>query len=111
MLQRDYRLPVTVTQNLSPEYSHRSPYFTAKVFSSALPRSRFGFIVSKKVSPHAVARNGVKRQLRALIEELLPRFASGYDILFIVQKDAVQAEQLEMKRALLHFLTSRALIT
>jgi ribonuclease P protein component len=66
--------------------------------------------VSKKVSLLATERNRVKRQLRAGVEELLPKIAPGYDILFIVQKHAVEADQAILKQSLRQFLTTKALL-
>jgi ribonuclease P protein component len=41
--------------------------------------SRFGFIVSKAVG-NAVARNLVKRRLRAVAAQSMERFGTGYDV-------------------------------
>ncbi|MCK5044233.1 ribonuclease P protein component [Candidatus Parcubacteria bacterium] len=45
--------------------------------------SRFGFIVSQKVSKRAVVRNRLKRALRALIRTRMPRVKKGVDIVLI----------------------------
>jgi ribonuclease P protein component len=108
MLPSLYRLPLTI--RTLPAATERTPFFTMKVFRSDLPHPRFGFIVSKKVSPHAVTRNRVKRRLRSHIESLLPKFAPGYDILFIVQKHAVEAETDQLAQALTQSLTKKALL-
>lgn len=108
MLSKVYRLPLK--QSTTPLYSQRTPYFVVKVFSNTLSTPRFGFIVSKKVSGEAVVRNRSKRQLRALIEALLPRIAGGYDILFIVQKPAVEAAPGQLKAALLQFFMKKELL-
>lgn len=109
MLPREYRLPPrTSSERL---FSYTSPYFISKVFPSSLPHPRFGFIVSKKVSPVAVKRNKVKRQLRAGIEQFLPRIKPGYDILFIVQKPSIEADRESIKEHLLQFLTKKDLLT
>jgi len=49
-----------------------------------LEETRFGFIVSQKVSKKASTRNKVKRRLRALVEKKLNKIASGADVLIIV---------------------------
>lgn len=80
MLKRIHRLPAH-TRLQSPLFVKTS-YFTLRIGKNTLPVSRFGFIVSKRVAKQAVVRNRIKRMVRADIEALLPRFASGYDLLF-----------------------------
>lgn len=109
MLPRDFRLPPT--QRSRPLATFRSPLFSGKVFPTALPHSRFGFVVSKKVSPKAVARNRVKRQFRGVIETLLPQLSGGYDILFIVHRDALDATADELRDAITRFLREHRLLT
>ncbi|MEI6529270.1 MAG: ribonuclease P protein component [Candidatus Falkowbacteria bacterium] len=46
--------------------------------------SRFGLMVSLKVSKKAVIRNKIKRQLRAIIEKELPLLKEGKDVVIIV---------------------------
>jgi ribonuclease P protein component len=90
--------------------TRRLPLFTAKVYQTDLPHPRFGFVVSKKVSASAVVRNRVKRQFRGAIEAILPQIRSGYDILFIVQKEVLGSEAEAMRASLLRFLTDEHLI-
>lgn len=107
MLQRHYRLPVTLGH--TPLFTYKSPFFLVKVFRSPLPHPRFGFVVSKKTAPHAVTRNRVKRQVRSVIEQHLPSLKGGYDILFIVQKGSLGATTAEIKAAVLIFLSKQNL--
>ena len=64
----------------------RSPYFILKLVANDVRQSRFGFIVSKKVSKSAVSRNTTKRILRNCIEENLEKIKQGYDMLFIATR-------------------------
>ena len=91
-------------------FSHKTSLFIAKVFPNSLPHPRFGFIVSKKVAAQAVKRNKVKRQLRAVVEQLLPRIAGGYDILFIVHKSSLEARRETIEEQILQFLTRKGLL-
>lgn len=87
----------------------RSPYF---VFL-ALPRAyqsdsptRFGFIVSKKVSNKANKRNKIKRRLRELVRtELLahhPETIAPFSaIVLIARQTALEASYQQLKDALL----------
>lgn len=49
--------------------------------------SRFGFIVSSKISKKAVDRNRVKRLFRTVISNLISDIREGYDIIFIARKN------------------------
>lgn len=59
--------------------------------------SRFGFIVSQKVSKKANVRNKIKRRLREIIR--LSPFGPGTDNLFIFLPGADKVDFLEIKQA------------
>lgn len=109
MLPREYRLPPTKGAPVS--FSYTTPFFIVKVFQSSQKNSRFGFVVSKKVSAQAVKRNRLKRQIRAVVEELLPRIKEGYDILFIVQKGALTAPPETLADTTKQFFSKKSLLT
>lgn len=67
-----------------------TPLFTLRVTQNTLSYNRYGFVVSKKVDKRAVVRNRVKRQLRACIEHALYDIKSGYDMLFFINREAVE---------------------
>lgn len=48
--------------------------------------TRFGLIISTRVSKRAVIRNKVKRAIKKEILSLLPRLRNGFDVLFLVKK-------------------------
>ena len=50
---------------------------------NGLKVSRFGFIVSQKVSKKATVRNKIKRRLREILKLNLPRLEKGIDGIFI----------------------------
>ena len=54
-----------------------------KISKNKLKQSRFGFIVSKKVSKKAVVRNKIKRRLREIIRSNLPEVKKGIDVVII----------------------------
>ena len=66
-----------------------SNIFTIKFLENDLDRTRFGFIVSRKISLKAVLRNRIKRILREQIRLCLPRIKKGLDIVVIAKKDIV----------------------
>lgn len=71
---------------------------------NSLNYSRFGFMVSKKVSNKANKRNLVKRRLRGIIQRQLPEVSGGYDCLIMVRPAAVYKTSGELKQDLnFHF--------
>jgi len=45
---------------------------------------RFAILVSKKVSKKAVVRNKVKRKIKAIVLQNIPKLKKGFDFIFIV---------------------------
>lgn len=69
-----------------------------KTAKNDLDKSRFGFIVSQKVSKQAVVRNKIKRRLRSSVEKRLKEIKKGTDNLFLAlpglaKKDFLSIEQ------------------
>lgn len=69
-----------------------------KVIENGLDETRFGFVVSKKISNKAVIRNKIKRQLREIIRNQINQIKKGLDIVLIVlpgieNKDFQEIEQ------------------
>ena len=56
--------------------------------AGATARIRWGFAVGKKMAPHAVDRNRLKRQLREAARSLAPEVATGLDIIVIARPAA-----------------------
>lgn len=63
-----------------------SPSIILKAVPNGLPESRFGIVVSLKVSKKAVDRNRIKRQIGEAIRLILAKIKTGRDILLIVKK-------------------------
>jgi len=55
-----------------------------KINKNKLNISRFGFIVSKKVSKKAPVRNKIKRRLREITRSKMPKIKNGIDCIIIV---------------------------
>ncbi len=68
--------------------------------SSNILTSRFGIAVGLKVSKRAVVRNKIKRQLRAALQQLLPRIFPGWDLVVIVHPPAIQCDYRQFLREL-----------
>lgn len=52
--------------------------------------SKFGFIVSTKVSKEAVQRNRIKRALSEAVRFLTSDIKSGYDVVFLAKQKAAK---------------------
>ncbi len=60
------------------------------------PESRFAVVVSNKVSKLAVDRNLIKRRIRSVVQELLPRFTKPYDVAVIAQQKAATLPRAQL---------------
>lgn len=60
--------------------------------------SRAGIITSKTLG-NAVTRNRVRRQLRAVISAYMPRLKKNADILIIARKGILNAEFIDIRKA------------
>ncbi|MCY7406196.1 MAG: ribonuclease P protein component [Alkalinema sp. CAN_BIN05] len=67
--------------------------------SEVLP-IQVGISISKKVSKRAVVRNRIKRQLKAIVRQLLPRLESGLRIVILVRSEALTYEYGEFLQEL-----------
>lgn len=81
-----------------------SPLFSLKILRSR-GVSRFGFVVSSRVSKKAVVRNRLRRQAREIIRLALPSLADGYMILILMKPQAVGRTYAELKDELLRLLS------
>lgn len=85
-------------------------FVSFKVAENDLEVSRFGFIVSSKVSKKAVVRNKVKRWLRAVVGESLAQIKSGYDVIVITRPDIVDSNFHEIKDVVMRLLERARLL-
>ncbi|MBD2577226.1 ribonuclease P protein component [Oscillatoria sp. FACHB-1406] len=70
-----------------------------------LPASQFGITISRKISKKAVARNRVKRQLRAALRQLLPQIPRGWKMIFVVKPRATECKYEHFLRELEQLLS------
>jgi ribonuclease P protein component len=68
---------------------------------SETEETRFGFICSKGYG-NAVERNRTKRQLRAIIQTMLPSVTSGSDIIIIARDEAKKASFSQIQTAIIN---------
>lgn len=68
-----------------------------KYVANGRPDNRITVVVGTKVSKLAVDRNRVKRQYREIIRLMLPNLKTGYDMVILVSKPALDLSY-EQKR-------------
>lgn len=102
MLKKQHRLQLGTQYSLA--HTTHSPLFTLRCGSNTVTESRFGFVISKKISSSAVVRNKIRRTLSAYIEKNIGEIPSGKDYLFITKPAiaTISTEELwkEMKSAI-----------
>lgn len=108
MLEKKYRLPWGASFDNSRYFS--APFFIAKVKSNTLLLNRFGVIISKKIDKKAVVRNRIKRLIYSVIGELQQSTKQGYDILFIIRKNAVGKTRKELYLTIKQMLLKEGLL-
>ena len=65
-------------------------FLALKIVENNLEISRFGFIVSNKISKKAVERIRIKRLLREVVRLKWDKIKSGFDVLFIFRGKEVK---------------------
>lgn len=66
--------------------------------------TRIGISVSQKVSKKAVVRNRIKRQIRSIFRQLLPRLSPGWQLVVVVKPGAAECEYAHFLRELKQLL-------
>ncbi len=61
----------------------RKEFLAVKVRENQLKESRFGFVVSQKISKKAVVRNKIKRRLREIVRLKINHIKKGFDVVLI----------------------------
>jgi len=67
-------------------------------------QSRFGFVISAKVSKKATERNLLKRRMREIIRCNIGAASGGYDFVFIARKSALDLNFNELKEEIIRLL-------
>lgn len=74
-------------------------FLTLKAVENKMPFSRFGFVVSKKISKKAVERNRAKRLMREAIRLTEEKIKPGFDIIFISRIGIINKSLEEIKES------------
>lgn len=67
-------------------------FFLLKCISSVCPESRFGLIVSKKISKKAVVRNRIRRQLYSVIASQIAKINKAYECVVVALPGAEKSD-------------------
>lgn len=70
----------------------RSQGVSLKVCRNGLEVSRFGFVVSNKVSKKAVVRNKIRRRLRVSVGRRLSDITTGFDVAVLVFREVLDLD-------------------
>ncbi len=76
------------------------PLAALRAAPNRLPYSRFGFVVSKRVSKLAVVRNLVRRRMKEAVRRLPWPEGEGWDLLIIARSGAESALYSDLRDAI-----------
>lgn len=65
------------------------PYFSVSYLKNNTKESRFGFVVSKKISMKATVRNRIKRLMKEAIRINMEKLPKGYDFVVLAKSGIV----------------------
>ncbi|MFZ4632055.1 MAG: ribonuclease P protein component [Patescibacteria group bacterium] len=71
-----------------------------KLVENDREKTRFGILVGLKVSKKAVARNKIKRQIRAIIRENIPLIKDGKDIIIVTLPEIINSSYESIEKSL-----------
>ena len=78
----------------------KSDFLILKTLKNNLKESRFGFVVSKKVSAKATVRNKIKRRLRDAVFQKIAEIKNSVDAVAVVLPGAEKKDFLEIKNTI-----------
>mgnify|MGYP001558987650 CR=1 FL=1 len=87
--------------------TRKSDFFIVKSSDNNLPYSRFGVVISSKVSKSAVKRNKIKRTIFDFIRLNKFHEIKGMDVLIIVSPKTAGLKNEEIKRELFLLLNTK----
>lgn len=76
--------------------------FGIKILKNDLGYSRFGIIISSKISKKAVVRNKVRRRISETFRLNLKNFKSGFDVIIICRKPIIKASYQDIEKEILN---------
>lgn len=98
MLAKKYKLPVKEFLDKKPRISGRTKFFLVRILLNNLKFSRFGVVISKKVSPSAVVRNKIKRIIFDFVRVNKLHLKLGKDILLTAIFQIKKGEEVDKNK-------------
>lgn len=83
--------------------SFKNSFLVLKIAPNKLEISRFGLIVSQKVSKKAVVRNKIRRRLSEIIRKKMEEIKNGQDMALIVLPGLENKSFLETEEIIINF--------
>lgn len=78
-----------------------TPHFILSRLEGEADEQKIGFVITKKTFKQAVKRNRIKRRLRALARDILPKEAQKGDYVFIGKPPCLDADPETLKKDVL----------
>lgn len=88
----------------------KSALLSVKSVKSNLSQSRFGFVVSARVSKKAVERNKMKRRLKDVVRKNMDNIKAGFDVIVIASPLSNKAKYQIIKEDLMGLLKKLKLL-
>jgi ribonuclease P protein component len=67
--------------------------------------SRFGFIISTKISKKAVIRNRIKRTMSETVRKSIQKIVPGYDVLFLIKSSITKLNDDQIAKETYEIIT------
>lgn len=113
MLTRKHRL--TKQKDFDNVFKRGHSFFVKevgiKVARNDLDCSRFGFVVSNKVSKKATVRNEIKRRLREVVRLALPEIREGIDGVVVARPGIGELDYREIEERVIKCLRNLRLLS
>ena len=89
--------------------SVKKDFLLFQMVKNNLANSRFGFVVSKKISKKATVRNKIKRRLQSAVERAMPILSSkkSHDVVIITLAGIEKKEFLNIKETVAQVFKSK----
>ncbi|MBZ9571746.1 ribonuclease P protein component [Patescibacteria group bacterium] len=88
----------------------KEDFLFLKIIKNNLNHSRFGFMVSKKLSKKATLRNKMKRRLRELVRMKLGKIKKGVDVVLVASPGLEKKDFWEIEEILNKIFEKASLI-
>jgi ribonuclease P protein component len=99
MLAKKYRFAIQSSPSKALKVL-KTPYFSAKIYSTNNSFSRFGIIISKKFDKKAVVRNFWKRRIFSVFEKWPKEEKKPKDLLLIIYPELKKLNYSEIENEL-----------